>query len=158
MIYRLGNCSLGRTFGDDRDHYGKKILDICGVLLSGIFRQLFRRFAKRAETSLKDQIKHNKKGTITFDKNIITGGMKYALATGNWGQNIVGQVQKKSVAQVIQRLTFMSSLSHLRRVNTPLEKTGKITNQDNYIIHIGECYVLLKPLKVSLVVLLKIYL
>jgi len=131
MIYRLGNCSLGRAFGDDRDHYGKKRLDMCGVLLSGIFRQLFRRFTKRAETSLKDQIKHNKKGTINlesaFDKNIITGGMKYALATGNWGQNKVGQVQKTGVAQVIQRLTFMSSLSHLRRVNTPLEKTGKIT-------------------------------
>ena len=131
MIYRLGNCTLGRSFGDDRDHYGKKRLDMFGVLLSGIFRQLFRRFTKRAETSLKDQIKHNKKGTINlesaFDKNIITGGMKYALATGNWGQNKVGQVQKTGVAQVIQRLTFMSSLSHLRRVNTPLEKTGKIT-------------------------------
>ena len=131
MIYRLGNCSLGRAFGDDRDHYGKKRLDMCGVLLSGIFRQLFRRFTKKAETNLKDQIKHNKNGRITlesaFDKNIITGGMKYALATGNWGQNKVGQVQKTGVAQVIQRLTFMSSLSHLRRVNTPLEKTGKIT-------------------------------
>ena len=131
MIYRLGNCSLGRAFGDDRDHYGKKRLDMCGVLLSGIFRQLFRRFTKKAETNLKDQIKHNKTGRINlesaFDKNIITGGMKYALATGNWGQNKVGQVQKTGVAQVIQRLTFMSSLSHLRRVNTPLEKTGKIT-------------------------------
>ena len=34
---------------------------------------------------------------------------------------------KTGVAQVLQRLTFMSSLSHLRRLNTPLEKTGKIT-------------------------------
>ena len=25
MIYRLGNCALGRAYGDDRDHYGKKI-------------------------------------------------------------------------------------------------------------------------------------
>lgn len=24
MIYRLGNCALGRALGDDRDHYGKK--------------------------------------------------------------------------------------------------------------------------------------
>ena len=131
MIYRLGNCSLGRAFGDDRDHYGKKRLDMSGVLLSGIFRQLFRRFQKKAETNLKEQIKHNKSGKINLeqacDKNIITGGMKYSLATGNWGQNKVGQVQKTGVAQVLQRLTFMSSLSHLRRLNTPLEKTGKIT-------------------------------
>ena len=53
--------------------------------------------------------------------------MKYALATGNWGQNRIGQVLKTGVAQVLQRLTFMSSLSHLRRLNTPLQKTGKIT-------------------------------
>jgi DNA-directed RNA polymerase II subunit RPB2 len=131
MIYRLGNCSLGRAFGDDRDLYGKKRLDMSGVLLSGIFRQLFRRFTKKAETNLKDYIKHNKTGKINiedaFDTNIISGGMKYALATGNWGTNKVGQVQKTGVAQVLQRLTFMSSLSHLRRLNTPLEKTGKIT-------------------------------
>jgi DNA-directed RNA polymerase II subunit RPB2 len=131
MIYRLGNCFLGRALGDDRDHYGKKRLDMAGVLLSGIFRQLFRRFAKKAESNLKEQIKHSKTGVINFDsafdKNIISGGMKYALATGNWGTNKVGQVQKTGVAQVIQRLTFMSYLSHLRRVNTPLEKTGKIT-------------------------------
>ena len=131
MIYRLGNCALGRAFGDDRDHYGKKRLDMSGVLLSGIFRQLFRRFAQKVETNLKDQIKYNKSGFIdlekAFDKNIITSGMKYSLATGNWGQNKAGQVQKTGVAQVLQRLTFMSYLSHLRRLNTPLEKTGKIT-------------------------------
>ena len=131
MIYRLGNCSLGRAYGDDRDHYGKKRLDMAGVLLSGIFRQLFKKFIKKAETNIKDQIKHNKSGKLdlelAFEKNIITQGMKYSLATGNWGQNRTGQVQKTGVAQVIQRLTYMSSLSHLRRLNTPLEKTGKIT-------------------------------
>ena len=31
------------------------------------------------------------------------------------------------MTQVIQRLAFMSYLSHLRRVNTPIEKTGEIT-------------------------------
>ena len=131
MIYRLGNCSLGRAFGDDRDHYGKKRLDMSGVLLSGIFRQLFRKFAKKVESNIKEQIKNTKDGKCNlesaFDKNLITNGMKYSLATGNWGQNRVGQVQKTGVAQVLQRLTFMSYLSHLRRLNTPLEKTGKIT-------------------------------
>ena len=131
MIYRLGNCALGRAYGDDRDHYGKKRLDMSGVLLSGIFRQLFRKFTRKTETLLKDTLKKVKTGRIQLenfiDKKMITQGMKYALATGNWGQNRIGQVQKTGVAQVLQRLTFMSSLSHLRRLNTPLEKTGKIT-------------------------------
>ena len=131
MIYRLGNCALGRAYGDDRDHYGKKRLDMAGVLLSGIFRQLFRKFTKKTENVLKDSLKKVKTGKIQLehyiDKKMITQGMKYALATGNWGQNRIGLVQKTGVAQVLQRLTFMSSLSHLRRLNTPLEKTGKIT-------------------------------
>jgi len=131
MIYRLGNCALGRAFGDDRDHYGKKRLDMSGVLLTGIFRQYFRNFLKSVESNIRDKLKNDKTGRINledvFDTNIITNGMKYALATGNWGKNRVGVVLKTGVAQVLQRLTFMSSLSHLRRLNTPLEKTGKIT-------------------------------
>ena len=131
IIYRLGNCALGRSFGDDRDHYGKKRLDMSGVLLTGIFRQYFRNFLKSVESNIKDKLKNDKTGRINledvFDTNIITNGMKYALATGNWGKNRVGVVLKTGVAQVLQRLTFMSSLSHLRRLNTPLEKTGKIT-------------------------------
>ena len=131
MIYRLGNCALGRSYGDDRDHYGKKRLDMSGILLSGVFRQLFRRFIKKTESILKDALKRVKSRKFQLenfiDKKMISQGMKYALATGNWGQNRIGQVQKTGVAQVLQRLTFMSSLSHLRRLNTPLEKTGKIT-------------------------------
>ena len=131
MIYRLGNCALGRAYGDDRDHYGKKRLDMSGVLLSGIFRQLFRKFSRKTESLIKETMKKVKSGRIqlenTIDKRIITQGMKFALATGNWGQNRIGLVQKTGVAQVLQRLTFMASLSHLRRLNTPLEKTGKIT-------------------------------
>ena len=131
MIYRLGNCALGRAYGDDRDHYGKKRLDMSGVLLTGIFRQLYRNFLKKAEMNLKEKMKGNKSGRFNleeiFDTSIITQGMRYALATGNWGKNRIGAVLKTGVAQVLQRLTFMSSLSHLRRLNTPLEKTGKIT-------------------------------
>ena len=102
-----------------------------GVLLTGIFRQYFRNFVKKAENNLRDKIKNNKSRNLNldsiFETNIITNGMKYALATGNWGKNRIGAVLKTGVAQVLQRLTFMSSLSHLRRLNTPLEKTGKIT-------------------------------
>ena len=30
------------------------------------------------------------------------------------------------VAQVLSRLTYISSLSHLRRINTPIDKSGKL--------------------------------
>ena len=50
--------------------------------------------------------------------------MKYGLATGNWG--IKSNNTKVGIAQVLNRLTYTSTLSHLRRVNTPTEKTGKL--------------------------------
>lgn len=54
--------------------------------------------------------------------DMITRGLRSALATGNWGRDKQGDVQKTGVAQVLNRLTFASSLSHLRRLNTPLSK------------------------------------
>ena len=30
------------------------------------------------------------------------------------------------MAQVLNRLTYISSLSHLRRINTPIDKSGKL--------------------------------
>merc|ERR1712072_1672581 len=54
----------------------------------------------------------------------ITTGLKYALATGNWG--LKSMINKQGIAQVLSRLTYNSTLSHLRRVNTPMEKTSKL--------------------------------
>ena len=53
-----------------------------GVLLSGIFRQLFRKFAKKVESNIKEQIKNTKDGKCNlesfFYKNIIANRMKYS--------------------------------------------------------------------------------
>ena len=54
----------------------------------------------------------------------IDTGLKYALATGNWG--LKNTSYKQGIAQVLSRLTYSSTISHLRRVNTPTEKTGKL--------------------------------
>ena len=50
--------------------------------------------------------------------------MCYSLATGNWG--IKTASNKVGIAQVLNRLNFSSTLSHLRRLATPNEKTGKL--------------------------------
>ena len=57
----------------------------------------------------------------------ITRGLKSALSTGNWGRDKNNNVMKTGVSQVLSRLTFASSLSHMRRVTTPLSKQGKLT-------------------------------
>ena len=49
MVHRLISAALGRSSEDDRDHYGKKRVDLSGALLTGLFRQLFRKFTKDAQ-------------------------------------------------------------------------------------------------------------
>jgi DNA-directed RNA polymerase II subunit RPB2 len=129
MVNRLCNAALGRINEDDRDHYGKKRLDLAGSLLAGLFRQLFRKFTKTAQDTLKKQISnvHDMNLMTALKDQIITNGLKYALATGNWGVDKTGAVAKTGVSQVLSRLTFSSTLSHLRRLNTPLQKQGKLT-------------------------------
>ena len=46
MIHRLLLAALERRELDDRDHFGKKRLDLAGPLLAGLFRMLFRKLAK----------------------------------------------------------------------------------------------------------------
>ena len=62
---------------------------------------------------------------LAIDQNTITKDLKYALATGNWSANKRGNI-KTGVSQVLHRLTFMSTLSHLRRLSTAIARDGKI--------------------------------
>ena len=55
----------------------------------------------------------------------IENGLKRALSTGDFGIKHLNS-NKVGVAQVLSRLTYMSTLSHLRRINTPLDKSGKL--------------------------------
>ena len=102
---------------------------MAGSLLSTHFRQLFKQFSDVMQKILKKDIDS---GASEIDirkgikSDIITRGLKTALATGNWGKDKNGDTLKTGVAQVLNRLTFMSSISHLRRLNTPIPKTIKL--------------------------------
>jgi DNA-directed RNA polymerase II subunit RPB2 len=129
MCHRLLECSLGRREQDDRDHYKNKRLDMSGPLLAMLFRIMFKKLSKDAQAFLKKKV--DRGDDINVSKAIrsrtISRGLKYAMATGNWGEQKVaaGGGTKAGVSQVLSRLTFMASLSHLRRINTPLARSGK---------------------------------
>jgi DNA-directed RNA polymerase II subunit RPB2 len=55
----------------------------------------------------------------------IENGIKRSLSTGDFGVKPSGS-SKVGVAQVLNRLTYISALSHLRRINTPIDKSGKL--------------------------------
>lgn len=126
MVHRLLLGALGRRPLDDRDHYGNKRLELAGGLLQGLFLQLFKKVVKEVESQLKKTMLRSTEIDVAsvVNKRTITKGLQYSLATGNWGVQGSRDI-RAGVAQVLNRLTYTSTLSHLRRLNTPIERSGK---------------------------------
>ena len=84
-VHKLLMCKLGRAEEDDRDHFGKKRLDLAGPLLGSLFRVLFSKLTKDVRRHLQrclDEGKHFNIGAA-IKSNHITDGLRYSLATGN---------------------------------------------------------------------------
>lgn len=142
MVRKILLIHIGELPYDDRDSYQNKRVDTPGRLMASLFRQCFNKLVKDIVKSLTKEINNNKSNKDIFDiinvnniyksikPTIIEGGLKYALATGNWGVKTTGKGSAKvGTAQVLNRLNYQSYLSHLRRVNSPNDKknsNGKI--------------------------------
>ena len=145
-IYFLGymaNKLLKAYFGivnqDDRDSYVNKRIDLCGILLNNLFRNYFNKLVKDMQKQIVREINNGSWQSTEDYNNIINltniykiiksttieNGLKRALATGDFGIKHTNS-NKVGVAQVLSRLTYISSLSHLRRINTPIDKSGKL--------------------------------
>ena len=139
MANQLLQCSFGWKPCDDRDNYKNKRLDLTGTLLNNLFRNYFNKVVKDMQKQLVREINngswrsmgryHDIINTTNVYKIIksttIENGLKRALATGDFGIKNPHST-KVGVAQVLNRLTYISTLSHLRRVNTPIDKSGKL--------------------------------
>ncbi len=128
MVHKLLQTILGRRELDDRDHYGNKRLDLAGPLMGNLFRQLFEKLRKDSQRTLQRQVRDGKPFNAAFHLNgkPIQDGINYSLATGNWTIQKGATGARTGVSQVLQRLTYQSTLSHLRRLNTPIGRDGKI--------------------------------
>uniref|UniRef100_A0A2K6MSQ7 DNA-directed RNA polymerase subunit beta n=1 Tax=Rhinopithecus bieti TaxID=61621 RepID=A0A2K6MSQ7_RHIBE len=128
MVHRLLLAALGRRELDDRDHYGNKRLDLAGPLLAFLFRGMFKNLLKEVRIYAQKFIDRGKDFNLelAIKTRIISDGLKYSLATGNWGDQKKAHQARAGVSQVLNRLTFASTLSHLRRLNSPIGRDGKL--------------------------------
>ena len=140
----MANCllktSLGITNVDDRDSYLNKRIDLTGTLLNNLFRNYFNKVVKDMQKQIIREINNGSwkstddyKGIINktniykiVKSTTIENGIKRALSTGDFGIKHSSSTSKVGVAQVLSRLTYASSLSHLRRISTPIDKSGKL--------------------------------
>ncbi|KAK3381118.1 DNA-dependent RNA polymerase II RPB140 [Podospora didyma] len=128
MVHKLLQCVLGRRDVDDRDHFGKKRLDLAGPLLAKLFRNVVRRMTQDLMSYMKRCVDTNKHFQLPLGvkASTLTNALKYSLATGNWGDQKKAMSSTAGVSQVLNRYTFASTLSHLRRTNTPVGRDGKL--------------------------------
>jgi DNA-directed RNA polymerase beta subunit len=125
--------------GDDRDSYINKRIDLTGTSLNNLFRNYFNKLVKDMEKQIIKEINNGSWRSSEDYLNIINltniykivksntieNGFKRALSTGDFGIKHTNS-NKVGVAQVLNRLTYVASLSHLRRVSTPTDKSGKL--------------------------------
>lgn len=139
MAQKLIKTSLGLFKEDDRDSYTNKRIELTGTLLNNLFRNYFNKLVKEMQKQIVREINNGSWRSMDDYQNIINttniykimksttieNGINRALSTGDFSIK-QSNSSKVGVAQVLNRLTYVSSLSHLRRINTPLEKSGEL--------------------------------
>lgn len=127
VINKIYLCYIGELKEADRDHLANKHFDLTGELMENLFKTIFKRLHKEAKINLTKTIEQSNNFDLmnAIKSKSITNDIKYALSTGTWGRQTGGNPPKTGVAQQHNRLTYSSGISHLRRVNTPLNREGK---------------------------------
>ena len=109
----------GERKPDDKDHYANKRLKLAGNLMEELFRsglqallndmkyQMERSYSKRKENRIHHAVR----------RDVLTNKIMHAMATGNWTGGRAG------VSQLLDRTCNMATLSHLRRVISPLTRS-----------------------------------
>ena len=139
MTKKLLMANEGFIQQDDRDSYLNKRIDLPGTLLNNLFRNYFNKLVKDMQKMIIKEINTGSwRSTYDFENIVnhtniykiiksttIENGIKRALSTGDFGLKHTNS-SKVGVAQVLNRMTYASSLSHSRRISTPIDKSGKL--------------------------------
>tara|TARA_Y100000389_G_scaffold105244_1_gene102121 strand:- start:2703 stop:6959 length:4257 start_codon:yes stop_codon:yes gene_type:complete len=120
----------------DRDSFRFKRVDVAGDLLYNLFKEYYTLQQRNIFQTI-DKEYYYKQGiyqrnfTALIDNNykdifkdrIVETGFKKAFK-GNWGAE--AHTKKSGVVQDLNRLSFNSYISHLRKINLPLDASTKI--------------------------------
>jgi DNA-directed RNA polymerase subunit B" len=103
---------------DDKDHYSNKRVKLAGELMEELFRYAFQFLIKDLvyQASRADARGRRLQVHTLIRQDAMGDRIRYAMATGNW---IAGQT---GVSQLLDRVSYLSTISHLRRIISPLSK------------------------------------
>jgi DNA-directed RNA polymerase III subunit RPC2 len=131
IVRRVVMVLMGYSELDDKDYYGNKRLELAGSLLSLLFEDLFKLFNKELQKQA-DRVLSKANRAQAFDvvklirTDAITNGMVNAISSGNWVLKRF-RMDRAGVTQVLSRLSYISALGMMTRVNSQFEKTRKVS-------------------------------
>lgn len=134
ILTRLGHIPV-----TDRDSYKHKRICTAGGLINNLFRTNYNQMVKIMKKAVKKEMKmnhwkasHDYRSIITDEtiprivkSSIIENGIKRPLSSGDFSMR-QSATRKVGVAQVLSRLTFAATISHSRRVNSHVSKSGEM--------------------------------
>jgi DNA-directed RNA polymerase II subunit RPB2 len=136
MVKRIIMAYQGMELPIDRDSFRYKRVELVGALMYKLFREYYKMQMKHIHVSFEKKLYYNLQiyendlhGLINtnyktvFGERIVEEGFRKAFK-GNWGATehtkIIGVVQD------LNRLSFNSALSHLRKTNLSVNAGGKL--------------------------------
>ena len=131
IVRRVVMVMLKKAEFDDKDYYGNKRLEMAGNLLSLLFEDLFKIFNKDLKRQA-DMVLSKANRAQAFDvvkcirPDTIAQGMTQAISSGNWVLKRF-RMDRAGVTQVLSRLSYISALGMMTRVNSQFEKTRKVS-------------------------------
>jgi DNA-directed RNA polymerase subunit B" len=104
---------------DDKDHYGNKRIKIAGRLIEQLFRYAMGYFVKDVKYQIeRAQTRRRKLQLKTLVRpNALTKRIRFGMATGTWPGG------RQGVSQLLDRMAYLATVSHLRRIISPLSRT-----------------------------------
>lgn len=137
IVNKLLSTYLGRFDETDRDNYMYKRVHLSGFMFSDIFRDFYNGLRRHVKNNIDreyekgpwrkagriEDIVNLSNVTSIFSHEFISEGMLKSMK-GNWG--LMDDPTKQGIVQDLSRISYVGFMSHLRRVNTPIDRSIKI--------------------------------
>ena len=144
MVFELLKVFTNDELPTKRDHYKFKRVELPGVMLYELFREyyilqkkeIYKKITQeyyyhiseytRNKTDVEDETFFNiveKNYQSIFSNTLTSNGIKKAFK-GNWGSQ--PRTSRPGACQELNRLSWNSFMTHMRKLNLPLDSTSKV--------------------------------
>ena len=139
MVYKLLRVYNKQELSTDRDNFKYKRVELSGNLIYNLFREYYQIQNRNIETIIDKEFYYNvgqynkslesfislvyNNQTLIFKEKIVETGFKKAFK-GNWGAT--SNTKKLGVVQDLNRLSWNSFISHLRKINLQMDAGSKL--------------------------------